>query len=64
MARSPLCDDNWVMPESFSTTAPGPALSAGSDRRAAPARALRALAVLMILAGGLALLDAVVTLLW
>ncbi len=52
------------MSESLSTTARGPALSSGSGRASGGARAARALAILMIAAGGLAILDAVVTLLW
>ncbi len=52
------------MSESFAPAAPGAAIAPGEDRRTGSARALHALAVLMILAGALALLDAVVTLVW
>jgi sortase A len=47
----------------FTPTAPGSTLSP-EDPRPRSARALRTLAVLLILAGALALLDAVVTLVW
>ena len=52
------------MSESFATAASSAALAPAEDRRSGRARALRVLAVLMIAAGGLALLDAVVTLVW
>jgi sortase A len=48
----------------LSPSAPGGGLLPGADRRSPRARALRAVAILLILAGALALLDAVVTLLW
>jgi sortase A len=50
--------------EPFVSAAPGPTLAAAEDTRSRAARAMRVLAVLMILAGTLALLDAVVTLVW
>jgi sortase A len=52
------------MSESLATTVPSGELAPANDRRSASARAMRALAVLLILAGALALLDAVVTLVW
>jgi sortase A len=52
------------MSESLSSTAQAAALPRGDGRRTAAGRALRALAILMIVAGALALLDAVVTLVW
>ncbi len=52
------------MSESFTTTAPGGDRASAQDRVSRSARVLHAAAVLLILAGGLALLDAVVTLLW
>ncbi len=52
------------MSESLSTTAPGAALEGASDRPSFSARAIRALAVTLIVLGALALLDALVTLLW
>jgi len=50
--------------ESFATAAPSAALAPAKERRSGSARAVRALAVLMIVAGALALLDAIVTLVW
>jgi sortase A len=50
--------------ESLTTTAPGGKLSSGRDRGTRSGRVVHALAVLLIVAGGLALIDAVVTLLW
>jgi sortase A len=52
------------MSESFSTTAPGAPLARAKRRRSRPARALHVLAVTLIVLGALALLDAVVTLVW
>jgi sortase A len=52
------------MAESLSTTAPGTALAPGSDRRSLSARAVRAFAVTLIVLGALALLDALITLVW
>jgi sortase A len=52
------------VPESFATATPAAALASGHDRRSRSARAVHALAVLMIALGALALLDAVVTLVW
>lgn len=46
------------------TTAGGGGLASTGDSRSASARFLHAVAVLLIVAGGLALLDAVVTMLW
>ncbi len=48
----------------LTTTAARAGLAPARERRSRSARVLRALAVLLVLAGGLALLDAVVTLLW
>ncbi len=50
--------------ESLTSTAPGPGLTPADGRRSGRARAVHALAVLMILAGALALIDGVVTLVW
>ncbi len=50
--------------ESLTSTAPGPELTPADGRRSGRARAVHALAVLMILAGALALIDGVVTLVW
>jgi sortase A len=50
--------------ESLTTTAPGGKLSPAKGRGTRSGRVLHALAVLLIVAGGLALIDAVVTLLW
>jgi len=50
--------------ESLTSTAPGGELAPGRTRQSGSARVLRALALLMIVAGALALLDAVVTLVW
>ncbi len=52
------------MSESLATAAPGAALAPAADRRSRAARALHAFAVLMIVLGALALLDALVTLVW
>ncbi len=52
------------MSESLASTAPGPELTPAENRRSWRARALHALAVLMIVAGALALIDVVVTLVW
>jgi sortase A len=52
------------VPRSLATAAPGAALAPARNRRSRAARALHALAVLMIALGALALLDAVVTLVW
>ena len=48
----------------LATTAPAGDLARVADRRPWSARVLRAVAVLLIVGGGLALIDAVVTLLW
>jgi sortase A len=48
----------------LTTTAPGGKVSSAKDRGTRSGRVLHALAILLIVAGGLALLDAVVTLLW
>jgi sortase A len=50
--------------EPFTSTAPGGEIAPAADRRPRSARALHAVAMLLILAGGLALIDAVVTLVW
>jgi sortase A len=50
--------------ESLTTTASGGGLAPAQDRAPRSARVLHALAVLLIVVGGLALLDALVTLLW
>jgi sortase A len=52
------------MAEPLSTTAPGTALGPANDRRSPSARAVHALAVTLIVLGALALLDAVITLVW
>jgi sortase A len=52
------------MSESFASTAPAAELASAGDGRTPAARALHAFAVLLIVLGALALLDAVVTLLW
>jgi sortase A len=52
------------MSESFSTRAPGAALTRGKRRRSLSARALHALAVTLIVLGALTLLDAAITLIW
>ena len=52
------------MPKSFVTAAPGAVLAPAGQRRSPAARAVHALAVLMIVVGALALLDALVTLVW
>ncbi len=52
------------MAEPLTTVTPAGELSAGIHRRSAPGRALGALAWLLIVLGALALLDAVVTLVW
>jgi len=64
VVRSPLCDYRYAVSELQFTTAAGTGLPRREDRRRARARALRVAAVLLILAGALALLDAVVTLVW
>jgi sortase A len=64
VVRSPLCDYRCAVSELHLTTAPAGGVSRSEDRRPASARALRAAAVVLILAGVLALLDAVVTLVW
>jgi sortase A len=48
----------------FTSRAPGGGPALAKDRRPRSARILRALAVLLILAGGLTLIDAGITLLW
>jgi sortase A len=48
----------------LSSSAPGSGLGARRDSRSASARALRALAIVLIVAGALALLDAGATLVW
>jgi sortase A len=52
------------MSESFASTAPAAELASAGGGRTPAARALHAFAVLLIVLGALALLDAVVTLLW
>jgi sortase A len=52
------------VPKSFVTAAAGAALAPAGQRRSPAARAVHALAVLMIVVGALALLDALVTLVW
>jgi sortase A len=52
------------VPKSFVTVAPGAALAPAGQRRSPAARAVHVLAVLMIVVGALALLDALVTLVW
>jgi sortase A len=52
------------VPKSFVTAAPGATLAQAGQRRSPAARAVHALAVLMIVVGALALLDALVTLVW
>jgi sortase A len=52
------------MSESFASTAPARELAAAGGGRTPAARVLHAFAVLLIVLGALALLDAVVTLLW
>jgi sortase A len=52
------------VPKSFVTAAGGAALARAGQRRSPAARAVHALAVLMIVVGALALLDALVTLVW
>jgi sortase A len=52
------------MSEPFASTAPAAELASAGGSRTPAARALRAFAVLLIVLGALALLDAVVTLLW
>jgi len=52
------------MSESFSTGAPGAVLTPGKRRRSLPARAMHALAVTLIVLGAMALLDAVITMVW
>ena len=65
MARSPLCDYRYAVSElQFTRAATTAGLSRAKHRRRAGERALRGAAVLLILAGALALLDAVVTLVW
>lgn len=53
-----------LVSEPLASTAPAPELAPAKSRRSGRARSLHALAVLMILAGALALIDAVVTLVW
>jgi sortase A len=50
--------------ESLATAAPGAARAPAGNRRSRGARAVHALAVLMMVLGALALLDALVTLVW
>jgi sortase A len=50
--------------EPLTSTAPGAEVVSVHERRSPAARSLRALAVLMIVAGALALLDGLVTLVW
>jgi sortase A len=64
VVRSPLCDYRCAVSELQLTTAPAGGVPRPRDRRPARARALRAAAVVLIVAGALALLDAVVTLVW
>jgi sortase A len=52
------------VPVPLATAAPSAALAPAENRRSHAARALHALGVLMIVLGALALLDAVVTLVW
>jgi sortase A len=64
VVRSPLCDYSCAVSELQLTTAPAGGVPQPEGRRPASARALRVAAVVLILAGALALLDAVVTLVW
>lgn len=64
MVRSPLCDYRCAVSELQLTTAAAAGLPRPEDRRRPRTRALRVAAVVLILAGALALLDAVVTLVW
>lgn len=64
MVRSPLCDYRYAVSEFQLTTVPARGVPQPGDRRSAGARALRVGAVALIVAGALALLDAVVTLVW
>jgi sortase A len=50
--------------EPLTSTAPGAEVVSAHDRRSPAARSLRALAILLIAAGALALLDGLVTLVW
>lgn len=52
------------MSESLTTTAPATVLERAKDRRSGSARAVRALAVTLIALGTLALLDALITVVW
>ncbi len=52
------------MSESLTTTAPVTALTPGKHRRSGSARLMRAFAVTLIVLGALALVDALVTLVW
>jgi sortase A len=62
--RSRLCDYRWAVSELQLTTAPAGVLPEPEGRPRASSRPLRFLAALLILLGGLALTDAVITLLW
>jgi sortase A len=64
VVRSPLCDYRCAVSELQLTTAPAGGIQQRGNRRPARARALRVAAVVLIIAGVLALLDAVVTLVW
>ncbi len=64
MVRSPLCDYRYAVSELDLTTARAAGIPTPGNRRPAGTRALRVAAVLLIVAGALALLDALVTLAW
>jgi sortase A len=64
VVRSPLCDYKRAVSELELTPASAAGLQSPDVRRPATARALRAAAVALIVLGGLALVDAVVTLVW
>ena len=62
---SRLCDYRQAVSElQLSPSAPGSGLLPGTDNRSLRARAMRVVAIVLILAGALALLDAVVTMVW
>jgi len=62
---SRLCDDKQAVSDLlFTSRAPRGTIDPANDRRSFSALAVRALAVSLILLGGLALIDGVITLLW
>ena len=62
---SRLCDYRQAVSElQLSPSVPGSGLLPGTDNRSLRARAMRVVAIVLILAGALALLDAVVTMVW